>query len=86
MLTNTDQTDYGPSSTNDIDTTRPFNVRTDFHESGGQFVGYTTTLTQDGNSVVLTTGDCSYLNNMTYDMTKMVIVLSNWSSDSLSWL
>jgi len=63
-------------------------VRTDFHENSvGQFSGYTTTLSQEGsNDVVMTTGNCEYLQNMSSDITQMVIVLSNWGSDSLNWL
>ena len=40
-----DSTDYGPSSSNLIDTTKSFTVTTEFHEESGLFIGYTTTLT-----------------------------------------
>ena len=87
LLTNDDLTDYGPGASYTINTLLPFHVNTKFHEDAGQFVGYTTTLTQEGNEVVQSTGDCSYyLSNMSTDMTKMVISFSNWSSGSLNWL
>ena len=83
---NNNDFDYGPGSGYTIDTTQPFHVKTEFHEEGGQFVGYTSTLTQADRTVVLSTGNCSYLNNMTSDITQMVFTLSNWSSGSLDWL
>ena len=87
VLTNSDDFDYGPGSQYTIDTNSEFHVRQDFHESSdGQFQGYTTVLTQGSNEVILSTGDCSYLNNMTEDMKRMVFVISNWGSDSLNWL
>ena len=86
VLDDINQTDYGNGSQYTINTNSPFTVRTDFHESGGDFTGYTSTLTQDGRSIVLTTGTCNYLNNMTEDMKRMVIVMSNWGSGSLNWL
>ena len=35
---------YAPGSTTGIDTNLEFHVKQDFHESGGSFTGYTTTL------------------------------------------
>lgn len=86
VLTNNVENDYGPSSSHTIDTTLPFHVKIEFHESDAEFVGYTTTLTQSNRNVVMTTGDCDYLKNMTSDITQMIIVLSNWGSDNLNWL
>ena len=68
ILTNTDRLDYGAGRDFKIDTTMPFHVKTEFHEDAGQFAGYTTTLTQGSNEVVMTTGSCAYLNYMTTDI------------------
>lgn len=44
---------YGAGKDYKINTEFPFHVRTEFHESKDQFIGYTTTLTQDDNELVL---------------------------------
>ena len=36
---------YGPGEEFDINTLKPFNVRIDYHDFEGHFVGYTTTMT-----------------------------------------
>lgn len=61
-------------------------METTFHESGGQFTGYTTVIEQEGRTVVLEQRDCAYLERMTTDMTDMVLVISNWGSGNLDWL
>jgi hypothetical protein len=48
---------FGPGSTTGIDTNRQFHMKQEFHQSNGQFTGYTTTLSQDGREVVLAS-DC----------------------------
>jgi len=64
------QTSYGPFDGRSINTQLPFHVKTEFHESDGDFVGYTTTLSQSDRQVVMSTGDCSwYLNHLSSDMT-----------------
>ena len=77
---------YGPGAS--IDTNQEFHVRQDIHESSsGSFTGYTTTLTQGSNSVVLSSTTCgSYLNEMSNDMNQMIIAISNWGEGSMSWL
>ena len=78
---------YGPGSATGIDTNQEFHVKQVFHESGGSFTGYTTTLSQGSKSVTMSKSDCSdYLANMSTDMTHMVIAISNWSSDNFDWL
>ena len=44
---------FAPGSSSGIDTTRPFHMKQEYHETSGQFAGYTTTLSQDGRQVVL---------------------------------
>ena len=79
---------YGPSTSNSIDSQYPFHMKMEFHENAttGQFEGYTTTLTQGSQELVFTSGVCDFLNNMTEDMKRMVIAISNWSSGDMSWL
>ena len=76
---------YGPGAS--IDTNQEFHVRQDIHESDGSFTGYTTTLSQGDNSIILSSTTCGgYLNDMSNDMNQMVIAISNWGSDNMSWL
>ena len=78
---------YGPGSTTGIDTNQEFHFKQDFHESGGSFTGYTTTLSQGDKSVQMSLTSCSdYLSQMSTDMTQMVISISNWGSGNFDWL
>ena len=86
ILVNEDANDYGLGSEFTIDTTYPFHVKTEYHERDSLFVGYTTTLTQGDNTVVMTTGDCPYLNELTSTITQMAWTLSHWRDDTLTWL
>lgn len=86
VLENATAGDFLPGSSVGIDTNEEFHVKLDFEERNGQFAGYTLTMTQGEREVVQSTGDCSYLANMTQDITQMVWVFSNWSSDSLDWM
>ena len=74
---------YAPgSSTNQL-----FQVKQEFLEDSGSFTGYVTTLSQHGREVVLSETNCgSYMDNMSTQMTQMVIAISNWGSSSLDWL
>ena len=62
---------FAPNSVEGIDTEKEFHVKQEFHQTGGAFTGYTTTLTQaGGREVVLSEANCSdYLGTMSYDMT-----------------
>ena len=61
---------FGPGVSYEIDTNSVFHVKQDFHQTDGAFTGYTTTLSQGQNSVVLSSTGCSdYLGNMSRDMT-----------------
>lgn len=76
---------YGPGSNYTIDTTKPFHAKVSFANNNGQFSTYTTTLSQAGRSQSMT-GNCSYLNAMTWDIQgHMAFVVSNWGG-SASWL
>ena len=77
---------YGVGKT--IDPTYPLTMRLEFteDESTGEFSEYTTTLIQGANEVALPSGTtCEGLPKMTDDMTKMVLVISNWGT-SANWL
>jgi hypothetical protein len=78
--------DFMPGSTTGIDTDNEFHVKIDFHETSGQFSGYTLKMTQGANEFVHTKNDCSYLNGMTSDVQQMVFAISNWSGSDISWL
>ena len=66
VLTNETENDYGPGSSYTIDTTQLFTVRADYHESAGMWTAFTITLTQGENSVVMSAGDCTYLQGMSW--------------------
>ena len=72
--------DFEPGSANGIDTDQEFHVRIEFHKDAAEkFNGYTVTLTQGTDRrVELASTDCSYLNAMTDDLTRMAFTLSNW--------
>ena len=78
--TNNLEHDFEPGSTNGIDTDQEFHVRIEFHKDAAEkFNGYTVTLTQGTDRrVELASTDCSYLNAMTDDLTRMAFTLSNW--------
>ena len=62
IITDTNiQSTYGPFIERQINTELPFHVKTEFHQTGTQFTGYTTTLTQGDQQVQMSTGDCQYL-------------------------
>jgi hypothetical protein len=82
---NSPHPDFMPGSTSGINTEQEFHVKIDFHETGGQFSGYTLKMTQGDKEVVYNKSDCSYLNGMTSDVQQMVFAISNWSGD-ISWL
>lgn len=83
---NAHENDYGPGPSFTIDTTKDFHVRQDYHEVAGRFTSYSTWLSQEGREVQMSSGDCDYLQEMSYDMTNMTIIASTWSSPSLDWL
>ena len=58
VLLNIDNFDFGPGSSYKIDTEKVFNVETKFFEKNGLLDGYTTTLSQDGKSVVMAQLEC----------------------------
>ena len=63
-------------------------MRIDYHKNAaGQFSGYTVTLTQGTDrEVILSSGDCNYLNGMTEDIQSMAFAISSWSTENLDWL
>ena len=77
---------YGPGDSYTINTDLPFHAKIEFFADGaGQFSTFTTTMTQNGREQAMT-GDCSYLNNMSSDLSNgMGFVVSNWGGDA-SWL
>ena len=78
---------YGPGSSYSIDTTKPFTVRADYQESDGKWVAFTITLSQSENSVVLSHGDCPYLNEQSEQINRgMNFIMSCQSQDNQDWL
>ena len=86
ILTNPQANDFGPGASYTIDTQKAFHVKQSYLETDGQFSGYTTEFSQEGRSVWLNQLNCAGLNGITADMRDMVLVFSNWGSDSLDWL
>lgn len=78
---------YGPGAQYDINTLETFNVRIDYHDFEGHFVGYTTTIEQEGRKIELN-GDCrDYANRMTDNISDgMTFVVSSWRPPNASWL
>ena len=62
-------------------------MRLDYHDFEGHFVGYTTTLSQGDQQIVLN-GDCrDYLDRMTPNISDgMAFVFSSWRPPSARWL
>ena len=78
VLSNGEAYDYGPWPGYSIDTTKLFTVRADYHESDGWWSSFSITLTQGENSVVMSYGDCPYLQPMTWQLNRgMTFVMSN---------
>ena len=60
-------------------------MKIDFRANGDQFGAFSTTMTQDGQSVNMT-GDCGTNAEMSYDIANgMAFAFSNWATDD-SWL
>jgi len=87
--------DYGPGKLYTIDTTRPFDVHTDFYGSGelaagAAFTGMQTRLVQGSNQLVLDHSSCrSYLPNLAGSMAAgMSLRIAYWGDDpdKMSWL
>lgn len=89
ILENDTVGDYGPGDLGaaGINTEEPFHVKIEFGTDRDNFFNsYTTTLTQGDKQVVMTSGECNYLNEMAYDMTEMVIITSSYTFRNVSWL
>lgn len=62
-------------------------MRADYQESAGKWTAFTTTLSQDDRRVVLSAGDCTYLQGMSWQIKRgMAFVLSNWAPQQLDWV
>lgn len=79
--------DYGPGPQYVINTLRDIHVRISFDLDDFQFGSYTTTISQDGNSVQMT-GDCpDYVDRLTEDLKHgMAFAFSSWGSPDQTWL
>jgi len=82
---------YGPGTEFRIDTTRTFDVRTDFFQNDGMLTGMRTTLSQEGRSFVLKhlTCDADYLAKLTDAMSDgMSLRITYWgrSASTMAWL
>ena len=80
------QNNFGPGGQYKINTEQSFHYKIEFAtDSNNQFASFAQTWTQGSNTV---TGGCwdSSNNSMTEDLTDMIFAISNWSSDSASWL
>lgn len=87
VLENADDSDYGPGFLEGIDTELPFHVRIAFGADKDNFFNsYTLTMTQGDAEVVMTPGECNYLNEMSYDMMEMAILTSSYTFNNVRWL
>jgi len=82
---------YGPGSKYTIDTTKPFEVRTEFYEGVGTFTGMRTTLLQGKQRLVLRHGSCktSYFAKMSDAMAGgMSLRVSYWGdkAQTMGWM
>merc|ERR1719203_2587660 len=82
---------YGPGASFTIDTTRPFDVHTDFFEDAGVLTGMRTTLVQGHRRVVLDHKNCdpTYLEQLSAAMAAgMSLRITYWGdqAESMSWL
>ena len=54
-------------------------MKIDFEESSeGNFTGYMVTLTQGWKEVVMNSGNCSHLQDLTNDIQEMALNLRSW--------
>ena len=60
---------YGPGTEYRINTLKPFNVEQKYHEKDRKFTGYTTVMTQGDQVLIINKQNCSYLKDMSDDMT-----------------
>ena len=95
VLQNSVLHDFGPDPFYTIDTSKEFNVKTEFHVLNDRFAGYTTTLSQGSRKVVLNEEKCAanktpgkedYYLDMQSAMQEVVIAISSWGSYSVNWL
>ena len=52
---------FGPGSNYEIDTEQPFHVKIDFQSESNKFQGYSTTISQNNNEIVLSNSNLDYL-------------------------
>merc|ERR1719203_134537 len=82
---------YGPGKRYTIDTTRPFEVKTEFLESAGSLTGMRTALSQDDRQVVLDHAGCDseYLKSLSDAVAAgMSLRITYWgdSSETMAWM